>query len=289
MSPITVDSTFNFFAADVTMRMTGVRAPGQPELVRTITYHVERVLGTDGVWTTTTTLLGAQPFGTPADGGVSTVDIAKVVAANDGTVGQVYDRQNNPIATPPAMSFEALIQRSSRFRSRSQSARPAWPARSAGVVALAVSTSGMAATHNASSQRAVVRRDTVAGAADPRAWVRQFVVMPAQRDGMKASIGRRFGAAVGQVGGLERYTRTVGTMLHEALVDSASGIILEENTTENGQLRVRTVHRFTPVPNGALVRLGSRSEIAGTPGATARMTVETTYSNLRIETRGGAR
>jgi hypothetical protein len=271
-SPITIDSTFNFFAVDVTMRVTGAPTSSQPDLPRTIAYHLERTLGGNGVWTTTLTLTDAQPFGRPVSGGISTVDVAKIVTTSDGTVGQVYDRQGHLLTPPPPVSLEALLQGPSRLPSPSRDTLPLWPNHFDGSAA----------------RSPVARIGAAAANVDPRAWIRRFIVTAAERQAMRTAVGQQFGSPVGTVGGLERYTKMVDPLLYEVLVDPGSGIIMEENLAEHGRLRVHTVHRFALLPNGTFVRTGERSEMAGAQGSVPRAIIETTFSNLRVETRGGA-
>jgi hypothetical protein len=227
-SQINPDSTFNFFAVDVSMSMTGLDSLYQPDLVRSVSYHVERTLD-DGVWTTS-----AVPR--------SDTRWHAELAAGVRNLGHEY-----------------FPGRRGNHRQKRRCLPP------------------------------IVRRDKIPDHADPRAWIRRYAIAPWQIQSAGATRHRRFGDPVGKVGNLQRYTTKLGGALFEALVDSASGAVVEENIAEDGQLRLHTIHRFTRLPNGILIHLSDHSEISGASSSAPRAVIETTFSNMRIETHGGAR
>jgi len=287
-SQINLDSTFNFFAVDVSMSMTGLDSIYQPDLVRSVSYHVERTLD-DGIWTTTTSLLGIEPLGAPTAGGASTANVAEIISTSDGSIGQLYDSQSNIIAPPSLPNFDSLIAGHEQFHAAILDGMPDWP-QGFGISANETAQGRAAPVlRNVTTSTPVVRRDKTPDGANPRSWIRRYAVAPWQRESAIAANHRRFGNPAGKVGDLQRYTTRLGGALFETLVDSVSGAVLEENIAEGGRLRVHTTHRFTRLPNGVLVHLSDHSEIAGAAGSTPRAVIETTFSNMRIATRGGAR
>lgn len=287
-SRINPDSTFNFFAVDVSMSMTGLDSLYQPDLVRSVSYHVERTLD-DGVWTTSTSLLTVEPLGAPTAGSNSTADVARIVSTSDGLIGQLYDSQSVLIAPPQQVNFDTLVVGHEQFHAAMLAGMPNWP-QGFGISAMRTAPDGSATiARNVAASAPVVRHDEVPDNADPRAWIRRYAVAPWQRQSAVAASRRHFGDPAGKVGSLQRYTTRFGGSLFETLVDSASGAIVEENIAEGGQLRLHTIHRFTQLSNGVLVHLSDRSEMAGAHGSAPRAVIETTFSNMRIETHGGAR
>lgn len=287
-SQINLDSTFNFFAVDVSMSMTGLDSLHQPDLVRRVSYHVERTLD-DGVWTTSTSLLAVDPLGAPTAGSSSMADVAKIVSTSDGLIGQLYDSQNILIAPPPPVNFDTLVAGHEQFHAAILDGMPNWP-QGFGISAMRTAPDGSATiARNVAASAPVVRHDKVPDNADPRAWIRRYAIAPWQRQSAVATNHRHFGDPAGEVGSLQRYATRLGGALFETLVDSASGAIVEENVAEGGQLRVHTIHRFSWLSNGVLVHLSDRSEINGADGMAPRAIIETTFSNMRIETHGGVR
>lgn len=289
VSQINLDSTFDFFSVDVSMSMTGADSIYQPDLVRSVSYHVERTLD-DGVWTTATSLLGAEPLGTPDSGSISTAEVGKIISTSDGSVGQLYDGQGNVIAAPQQVNFDTLIAGREQFHATILDGMPSWPD-GFGISAMrsTLSSGTAVASSITAAPPVVVRRDKSPNAVDPRAWIRRYAMAPWQRESAVASLHRRFGDSVGKVGDLHRYVATLDGTLYEALVDSVSGAIVEENVAEGGHLRIHTTHRFTRLPNGVLVHLSDHSEIGGESGSAPRAVIETTFSNMRLETRGGTK
>jgi len=289
VSQINLDSTFNFFAVDVSMSMTGLDSIYQPDLVRSVSYHVERTLD-DGVWTTSTSLLGAQPLGTPTSGSISTADVNQIVSTSDGSVGQLYDSQGNAVAWPQEVHFDTLIAGREQFHATILDGMPNWP-QGFGISAMrsAPNTGATANSGVMATRPVVVRRDKTPNAVDPRAWIRRYAMAPWQRERAATSLHRHFGDPVGEVGNLHRYVATIGETLYETLVDPASGAVVEENVAEAGHLRIHTTHRFTRLPNGVLVHVSDHSELGRENGTTPRAVIETTFSNMRIETHGGAK
>jgi hypothetical protein len=113
-------------------------------------------------------------------------------------------------------------------------------------------------------------------------------VTPRLRARAQASNAAVFGAPVGHVGSLERYTRLRSGKLYERLVDPQSGVITEENLAENGALRVHTQHRYLTLANGMSLRVGTRTQLANPAGGQGTV-IDVSFSDIHVDTLGGSK
>jgi hypothetical protein len=277
------DSTFTHFSASVAVTVTGAQSLERSDIVRAMYYRIDRTLLPSQVWKTIASFDSATPFGRPTPGGISTIDIASAVTTSDGGVAVLYDRQGNALAAPKPVALDSLINGRAQFDSPERAKIPAFPSRpSTGTIpylSVMRGDSAGASTATAASAQAP---------ADPRAWVREFVVTPHRRARARAAIAAALGAPVGMVGALERYTTRHGRELHEQLFDPVTGVLAEENVVEDGVLRVHTQHRYATLANGTMVRVGTHTELGMPGGAGQRAVIDVRYSNLRLDNSGGA-
>lgn len=274
------DSSFTHFSAKVTMTVTGAQNLDRTDVVRTMIYRVDRVLLPNNyTWRTTTSFDSAAPFGRPLAGGPSTMDIGSAVTTSDNTVAQLYDRQGNALAAPTPVDLSSLVSGRAQFDSPNRASIPPFPARPPASGTLAM-RHGMSAS--------IAAPTGTATAIDPRAWIRNFVVMPQRRSTVRASIVAALGSPVSKVGSLDRFTLIRGSKLFEQLVDPETQVVTEENIAENGVLQVHTQYRYLTLKNGTMVRIGTHTQVAN-PAGGQRAAIDVTYSNISLDTLGGVK
>ena len=142
--------------------------------------------------------------------------------------------------------------------------------------------------------------------AQGREWVRALIMSPADQPGRLRSMEQKFGKRVGVVRGLGRYVRDTvdperGVAVHEVLVDEQSGVPIEANVVEGGALVSHSLFVYERAVTGAMVRRGVRTERVlseasapddgafgrGRVAAGARVVSEVSYSDIRLEQKGG--
>jgi hypothetical protein len=124
-------------------------------------------------------------------------------------------------------------------------------------------------------------------------WIQSFVLSPATKAARVASVERAYGRRVGTVRGLAQYLRDDAEGRHELLVDDVSGAAVEANRTAGGTLVSHTTFSYERAVSGALVRRAVRvertlpesTERSSSPGP--RLITEFTYSNVRLDRKGG--
>ena len=273
------DSTFTHFNAKVTMTVTGAQSLDRTDVVRTMIYHVDRTLHGVGVWTTSTSIDSVAPFGRPATGGASTMDIGSVVTTSDNTVAQVYSRQGVALAAPTPVDLSSLISGRSQFDSPNRASIPPFPARPP--------VGDLVATGRGPSASVAAPTGT-ASIVDPRAWVRNIVIAPQRRSTVRASMVAALGTPVNKVASLDRFTMVRNGTLFEQLVDPQTQVVTEENISERGVLQVHTEHRYLTLRNGTMVRVGTHTQVAN-PSGGPRTIIDVTYSNITLDTLGGVK
>jgi len=273
------DSTFTHFAAKVTMTVTGAQSLDRTDVVRTMIYHIDRTLQGNATWRTITSFDSAAPFGRPVAGGASTVDIGSVVTTSDNSVAQVYNRQGLALAAPTPIDLSSLVSGRSQFDSPNRASIPPFPARppAGNVVAI---NQGVSAN--------VAAPTGTASVSDPRAWIRNIVVVPQRRATVRASIVAALGAPVSKVASLDRFTLVRDGKLFEQLVDPQTQVVTEENIAEHGVLQVHTQYRYLSLQNGTMVRVGTHTQVAS-PSGGRRAVIDVTYSNISLDTIGGVK
>lgn len=270
------DSTSTHFAAKITMTVTGAQSLDRTDVVRTVIYRIDRTFSFARGWTTSITFDSTAPFGRPTTGGPSTIDIGS--SSTSSFAAQLYDRQGNALAAPTPVDLSSLTSGRSQFDSPNRSNIPAFPPRPPSA-SLSSTSSGISA--NIAAPNGPVR------VPDQRAWMRNIVIAPQRRSAIRASIVAALGAPAGKVGSLDRFTLTRNGRLFEQLVDPLTNVVKEENIAENGVLQIHTQHRYLTLPNGTMVRVGTHTQLVN-PANGQRSSIDITYSNITLDTLGGA-
>jgi hypothetical protein len=271
---IVVDSnetSWDYYSADISItREAGVNDAGIQVPQGQTNYTVTRRL-IDGVWQGTSQYQPHLPMGTgpaaPAD-----VDPARFEIADDLTYHTLYSRAGYPMNPPdPTLGDYSGLE-----QPPGADTVPPFPPASAPLAAQRGPSSG--------APRPTLRRSAIT--ADPRAWLANVVVTPANRGRMLASLARYAGAARGTVGRLQRYTRTDGEMMTEMLVDPDIGAVVEENVALRGRLRAHVRREFTPIGHERYLLTAVRVE--GGDGSSSGPGIATTirFTNVHIEARG---
>jgi len=256
-----VDTTFDFYAADMTMTMSGANVGfPHPTIQRVVSLHVERSLGADGYWTTTEEIQPSNQFGQSFTRGPSKYEIVKVVSRDDGESEPVFTDRSGTIKTVSSLRTK-LEQAKSLFPQVKFSPPPTPPA--------------------PQKKSARLRRD-------PRAWLDELALSPSARARNRANVAKHFGAARGKVRNMDRFVETHDSVTAETLFDDALGAVMERNVTVNGHAQSHTEYRYEKLPNGLLFRTYTKHTVGGSGPKDPTRFFETRLANVRIERRGGA-
>ena len=105
------------------------------------------------------------------------------------------------------------------------------------------------------------------------------------RAARRSAIGRRLGAPLERVKGLDRHVVRSGDDTIETLVDPVTAVPVEVAVVRDGAVIERVRHAFATAPRGGLVRRGVQSERV-LPGEGERLLVDVEFSGLRVEAGG---
>lgn len=273
---IAVDSGWNYYSADMEMITQGDAGFGVAEARST--FHVERTLDVNDIWTTSTLIDPEGTFGPIPSGAVNNTLVARVLSRDDGSTPTLYDR-SGAIVSFQFPDTTDLPRIPSAYRPGADTLRP-WPtATGSGPPAPSVGVPSGAPPSSAL---------VVSGArpkGDPRTWLDGMVITPAARLRNMGRLQRRFGMARERVGDLDRYAESSGKESREVLVDPVIGAAVEERASVNGVLRVRRTHTFARLEGGGFVRAATRFEVPQA-GRRGTMVMTSSVSNVRVERRG---
>jgi hypothetical protein len=102
----------------------------------------------------------------------------------------------------------------------------------------------------------------------------------------RVGLEKRFGQAVGQVRGLDRFVRRDGDAVHELLVRTDADLPVEVNIGINGQLVSRAEFTYESQPGVGFVRRRMRAEQLIPKGDGARTVTDVEFTNVAFSTRG---
>lgn len=276
VQPIAVDSGWNYYFADMEMIAQGDAGFGVAEARST--YHVERTLDGNDVWTTSTLVDPEGTFGQIPASAMDNTAISRVVSRDDGSVPTWYNRSGAIVSLQLPDTTE-LPRVPNAYPPGSDTA--VWPTGMSGF-------QGTPAQRSPAGVRSASPRVATATAVtlnrDPRAWLDAIVITPAARSRNLGRLQRRFGRPRERAGDLDRYTESRGRVTKEVLVDTAIGAAVEERVSENGVLRVRRTHTFARLDGGGYARTRTRLDVPR-PGR-ASLVMQSNLSNIRVERRG---
>lgn len=251
------------FSADLSFRQSVLAVNGQPPgpAAPAATLRVERRLDR-GRWRTTITLTSLERpqirglAGTAAL--VNPFEVVRMEYDEDGTPPRLYDRQGRLVRLPGEADRRRLHT----------------PAALAAGLPVLESLEGRV------------------GVAPPglttSAWIAEVMAARELRPARRATLERRFGAASGQVRGLDRFVGWLGADTVEVLVDPSDALPVEISTARNGEVRTRTTIGYTRDAAGTLVRRTVRAERDRGDGSGERTITEIDLANIQA-TAGGAR
>ena len=99
--------------------------------------------------------------------------------------------------------------------------------------------------------------------------------------GRRRGLEQELGAAVGRVRGLDRFLATRGDSMEEVLVDAATAVPVEINTSTRGELVRHAVLEYAPI-EGAVYRRLSRSQRTMPGQSDKRFVTEIELSNVEL-------
>lgn len=281
--------TWDTFTARVVVRRQLVGADGQPVGPRVATDAREefiwRRMKTSTGWKTTMTLVDGVPRTVRSLQGAVTLPesptVSRIEDDEDGTAPRIFNRAGVRL-TGPTDALRARVGMS------------------------AVGTAERATPEVGSALVSAAEVGTDVLPAEGREWVRALIMSPADQSVRLRSMAQRFGQRVGLVRGLGRYVRDRvdperGVVVREVLVDEQGGVPIEVNVMEGGSLVSHSLFAYERAVTGAMVRRGVRTErlLSGSSiredGALgralgvsgARVVSEVSYSDIRLEQKGG--
>jgi hypothetical protein len=261
-TPAPVSATpWTAFRADLSIRQSVLAVTGQPHgpAAPAATLRVERRLDR-GRWRTTITLTNMERpqvrglAGTAAL--VNPFEVVRMEYDEDGTAPRLYDRQGRLVRLPGEADRRRLHTP---------------PALAAGLPVL----------------ESLEGRVGVAPLGLTRhGWVAEVMAARELRLSRRAMLERQFGAASGQVRGLDRFVGWLGADSVEVLVDP-DALPVEITTSRNGEVRTRTTIGYTRDAAGTLIRRTVRAERDRGDGSGERTITEIDLANIQA-TAGGA-
>ena len=250
--------------ADVSIRRSRVGPNGQVrQVTNPITYRIERERTPRG-WRSTMTRVGrGQPVVRVAGREVP-LDLESAVSriedSGDGTPARVFNARGVEVRLPSRGQVRALMAGEAGALRR---------------LGLPDSTAGGPAGE-ADDVGVAVRAD------DPLLGLLQD---GRDRAARRSAIGRRLGAPLERVKGLDRHVVRSGDDTIETLVDPVTAVPVEVAVVRDGAVIERVRHAFATAPRGGLVRRGVQSERV-LPGEGERLLVDVEFSGLRVEVGG---
>lgn len=117
-----------------------------------------------------------------------------------------------------------------------------------------------------------------------REWLQSFVATTGNKTTRLQNLQRLYGKPT-KSGSLNRYLRMLNDTTDELLVDPKTIVTLEKNGVQAGKLRRHRTFKYSPAPDGALVRSAVHSETLVSDATAERAIVDTEFSNIRLEVR----
>lgn len=271
IEPVTIDSGWNYYAADVRMSFSGDNGFTVSN-ERVTEYHLLRTLDEDGIWTNETAFDAYRPFaGTPAPS--EPHEIAKVVSKDDGSAATYYGRDGGMVPIQPDEEIFDYAQGYAGGHPGIDTIRP-FPQLVGGDGRVDIVAGASMALPNGAPSTQPVR--------DPRAWLDNIVVSPTARVRNIARIQAHLGLPTMKLDGRDRYVRSAHGKTIEVLVDPTIGSVTEVNVADNGKLVSHTVHQFARMGAEGYLKVGTLHE---DERFGRHVTINTSYRNIRVARR----
>jgi hypothetical protein len=256
------DSTWDTFAADVSVRLERVDSAGKSVDASDpgLGFSLERTLQSNGVWKSVITVRSSSELVAPRPKGATfesdRFDIGRIEDDGLGALPRVYNRRGDLLSAPSESDLQSLFPGTSL------------PAEIGNRIKESQGASAPSPKRN------------------ERRWVERFVTAKERVAERRAAIENAFGSATGKLGGRDRYVRQDGDNLVEILVDGAKVLPVEVNEAFNGMLRAHTSFSYADSGDGLVTLQSIRSERAESNATKGRSILTITYANVRLERRG---